>query len=102
VPVVLMEALAAGLPVIATAVGGVGELVKDGETGCLIAPGDAAALCDAILRMFGDAAMRARMGAAGRARIEAGFTARDEAARLATLFQAGADLPQAKRPEAAT
>ncbi len=100
VPVVLMEALAAYMPVIATAVGGVGELVKDGETGLLVAPGDAGALQAAIAALLDDAEIRDRMGAAGRARVAADFDARAEAARLATLIRAGADLPAGKRPEA--
>ena len=99
VPVVLMEAMAAKMPVIATAVGGVSELVHDGETGCLVAPGDEAALRGAILRLMGDSAHRLRMGEAGRARVKADFTATTEAARLARLFRSGADLPPEKRPE---
>ena len=99
VPVVLMEAMAARIPAIATAVGGVSELVRDGETGCLVPPGDAAVLCDAILLLMNDSALRQRMGDAGRAKVEAGFTATTEAARLAHLFRAGADLPPEKRPE---
>jgi glycosyltransferase involved in cell wall biosynthesis len=99
VPVVLMEAMAARMPAIATAVGGVSELVEDGKTGCLVAPGDAAALCSAILSLMGDDASRARMGTAGRRKVEAHFTARTEAARLAHLFRSGPDLPPEKRPE---
>lgn len=100
VPVVLMEALAAQIPVIATAVGGVGELVKDGDTGLMVPPGDEAALSRAILSVMGDGAMRERMGMAGRARVEADFTVTVEAARLARLFRAGNTLPEGKRPEA--
>jgi glycosyltransferase involved in cell wall biosynthesis len=100
VPVVLMEAMAARMPAIATAVGGVSELVEDGATGCLVAPGDAAALRDAILRVMGDSALRQNMGAAGRAKVEAHFTTRSEAARLARLIRSGSDLPREKRPEA--
>ncbi|WP_420398275.1 glycosyltransferase family 4 protein [Nioella sp.] len=99
VPVVLMEAMAARMPAIATAVGGVSELVEDGKTGCLVAPGDSDALCAAILSLMSDAEKRADMGDAGRAKIEAHFTARTEAARLAGLFRAGTELPPEKRPE---
>ncbi len=99
VPVVLMEAMAARMPVIATQVGGVGELVRPNETGLLVSPGDADGLRDAILSLMGDAARRDAMGAAGRARIDAEFTATTEAARLARLFRAGAELPPEKRPE---
>lgn len=100
VPVVLMEAAAAAMPVIATAVGGVGELVRHDDTGLMVPPGDSAALSAAILRLMGDAEARARMGAAGRALVEEEFTAPVEAARLARLLRAGADLPEGKRPEA--
>jgi len=100
VPVVLMEAMAARMPAVATAVGGVSELVEDGTTGCLVAPGDGAALRAAILRVMEDSALRQRMGEAGRAKVEAHFTATTEAARLARMFRADHDLPPEKRPEA--
>ena len=102
VPVVLMEAMAARLPVIATAVGGVGELVEHAVSGLMVPPGDGAALRAAILQVLGDGALRTRMGAAGRAVVETRFTATTEAARLARLFRAGAGLPAEKRPEAAS
>jgi glycosyltransferase involved in cell wall biosynthesis len=74
IPVVLMEAMAAGLPVIAGDVGGVRELVDD-EVGWLIPPGDRAALDAALTEALADPAARARKGAAGRARVVArGFT----------------------------
>lgn len=61
-----LEALAAGLPVIATDVGGAAEQVIDGETGLLVPPADAAALSAAIVRMANDAALRQALGHAGR------------------------------------
>lgn len=69
------EALHQGTPVIATtAVGAVaGGLVRDGETGLVVPPGDAHALADAIRRLLADAALRDRLGAAGRAAL-AGHT----------------------------
>jgi glycosyltransferase involved in cell wall biosynthesis len=69
----LLEAMAAGLPVTATAVGGSPEAVVEGETGLLIAPGDPPALASAITRLAQDPALRQRMGAAGRRRVEAHF-----------------------------
>lgn len=99
VPVVLMEAMAAARPVIATRVGGVSELVEDGLSGLLVPPGDEASLAEAVTALAGDAARRAAMGAAGRAAVTKGFDARHEAARLATLLR---DVPGGPvRPEPA-
>jgi glycosyltransferase involved in cell wall biosynthesis len=94
VPVVLMEALAAGLPVIATRITGVPELVEDGVAGFLVSPGDAHALADAIGRLAALPDRGRGMGAAGRARVQAEFDIAREAARLATLFagESGDDL----------
>lgn len=87
VPVFLMEALASGLPVIATRVAGVGELVEDGTSGRLVPPGDVDALTDAVRALATDPERRATMGAHGRARVVEDFDVRTEAARLATLFE---------------
>jgi D-inositol-3-phosphate glycosyltransferase len=62
------EAMAFGRPVVAAAGGALLELVADGETGLLVAPRDAAALRDAVLRLLGDAELRTRLGRAGRER----------------------------------
>jgi glycosyltransferase involved in cell wall biosynthesis len=63
---VALEAMAAGRPVIAARVGGIPEVVADGETGVLVAPGDAEALARAVSDLLCDPARRERMGAAGR------------------------------------
>jgi glycosyltransferase involved in cell wall biosynthesis len=63
-PHTVVESLAVGCPVIATAVGGVPEVVRDGENGLLVAPNDSAALAAAISRFFADAELRARLAAA--------------------------------------
>jgi glycosyltransferase involved in cell wall biosynthesis len=67
-PVALMEAAAVGLPVVATAVGGVPEVVTDGVEGVLVPPKDPLALADAIERLVTDEALRARLAAAARRR----------------------------------
>ena len=72
-PMSVIEAMAAGLPVVASAVGGMPELVENGRTGILVPPDDPAPLADAIARLAGDAGLRRRMGEAGRARAEALF-----------------------------
>jgi glycosyltransferase involved in cell wall biosynthesis len=66
-PRVLMEAAAAGLPIVTTAVGGCDEWVEEGVSGFVVPVGDGAAHADRVLRLAGDAALRARMGAASRA-----------------------------------
>lgn len=70
----VMEAMAYGLPVVATAVGGTLELVEDGREGWLIEPGDAASAADRLARLAADPAERCRMGAAGVARISRDFS----------------------------
>ena len=65
-PLSVMEYMGAGLPVVATRVGGLPELVKDGETGVLVEPRDPAALAAAIGELLDDPGRRDRLGAAGR------------------------------------
>jgi len=65
-PRVMMEAAAAGLPIVTTEVGGSDEWVDDGVTGCVVPVGDAGAHADRVLRLVTDAALRARMGMAAR------------------------------------
>jgi glycosyltransferase involved in cell wall biosynthesis len=74
--VILLNAMAAGLPIVATAVGGSPEVVEDERTGLLVPPADAAALAQAISRLLADGQQRAAFGAAGRQRVEARFDAR--------------------------
>jgi len=64
------EAMAHGRAVVATAVGGLPDAIRDGETGLLVPPRDPAALRTAIVRLLGDAELRARLGAASRAHAE--------------------------------
>jgi glycosyltransferase involved in cell wall biosynthesis len=66
-----MEAMAVGKPVIASRIGGLPEIVTDGETGILVEPGDSDALRTAIATLVNDPALAARMGAAGRDRVSA-------------------------------
>lgn len=92
VPVVLMEMLASGKPVIATQVAGVSELVQDGVNGRIVAPGDAEGLASALIdlaHMPPDA--RIAMGAAGRAKVRAEFNIQQESRWLAQLFDGNSD-----------
>jgi glycosyltransferase involved in cell wall biosynthesis len=67
------EAGASGIPVVATAVGGVAEIIEDGVTGILVPPDDAQALAGALDRLLADPSLRQRMGRSARARIEREF-----------------------------
>lgn len=85
-PLALMEAMACGLPVVATRVGGVPELVEQGQTGWLVAPGDfqdIAARCAALLA---DAGLRHRMGERARQRAVERFDLDDGVARVGRLI----------------
>ena len=73
-PVSLMEAGACGVPAVATAVGGIPELVEDGVTGLLVDRGDTRQLTAALERVIRDPALAARLGAAARTRIEERFS----------------------------
>lgn len=69
----LLEAQAAGVPVVAVAAGGVPEAVADGNTGLLVAPGDPVALAEAVILLLDDPGWRRQLGVAATARIRAGF-----------------------------
>jgi glycosyltransferase involved in cell wall biosynthesis len=68
-----IEAMAMGLPVVTTSVGGLVDIVDEGRTGFLVPPGDEAALVDRLLRLVKDAGLRVRMGQAARQRAQAVF-----------------------------
>ena len=81
-----VEAMFAGLPVVTTGVGGIPEMVLDGETGLLVPPGDEASIADAIERLLGDDALRTAMGEAARERAHARFDARKTTADLISVL----------------
>lgn len=97
VPMVLMEAMAAGVPVVATRIAGVPELVEDGVAGFLVAPGDVSTLAEKIALLLEDAEMRNRFGAAGRSKVEREFDAEREVDRLWALIVASTRDPAATR-----
>jgi glycosyltransferase involved in cell wall biosynthesis len=86
IPVVLMEAMSTGLPVVANAITGIPELVEDEVSGLLIRPGRSDLLVDALQRLAADPDLRRRMGRAGRDRVRSEFETGAVGRRLAELL----------------
>jgi glycosyltransferase involved in cell wall biosynthesis len=91
IPVALMEAMASGLPVVATAISGIPELVESGATGFLVPPCDERALADSLQALASDADLRERFGAAGRERVLEEFDIQTNTRRLLDLFVASSN-----------
>jgi glycosyltransferase involved in cell wall biosynthesis len=85
-PLALMEAMAAGLPVVSTAVGGVPELIEEGKEGLLVKAGDVEALADRLARLLADDSERLRMGKAASSRAEREFDIGIMAAKYSALY----------------
>lgn len=86
-PTVLIEAMALGVPVVSTPLTGIPELVRDGETGRLVAPNDPRELSDAIEAVLADPAGAREMAKAGRALVEERFDLRRNVAHLRSHFE---------------
>jgi glycosyltransferase involved in cell wall biosynthesis len=86
-PLALLEAMATGKPVVATAIGGTDEAVEDGITGFLVPPGDAGALAAAVERALDDPAEAQRRAAAGAERVASLFTADQMVKRTEALYE---------------
>ena len=94
-----LEAMAVGKPVVATRVGGIPEVVVDGQTGLLVPPEDEEALCAAMHRLLGDRDLQLRLGRAGRLRVVEYFTADRMSARYEeVLGETLSGLVATKRP----
>lgn len=100
-PRVVMEAMCRGIPVVASRVDGVPEMVADGETGFLVEPEDAAGFADATARLLADPDLRARMGAAGRERARRLFSREAYVAAMLELYR-GLPLPRRAAEEGAS
>ncbi len=88
-PLTILEAMAAGLPVIASRVGGTPEAVEEGKTGLLVPPQDPDALAEAMHRILSDPALAEAMGRAGRERVERLFTVERMAQEIAAIYREG-------------
>lgn len=85
-----LEAMACALPVVASDVGGLRELVVENETGNLVPPGDAAAITRAVLSLCSDTSRRRTFGASGRARVLQHFTLERQAQAMQAILERGA------------
>ena len=94
-PLALLEGMAAGRAVVATAVGGVRDIVTHGETGLLVPPRDAAALADTLTRVIDDPGLRSRLGAAAQEAVAARFDGVRLATDTAATYEAVLAAPRA-------
>jgi glycosyltransferase involved in cell wall biosynthesis len=95
-PLSILEAMRAGLPVVASDVGGVAESVRDGESGYLVPRADVTQLRDRIERLLTDPSLRARLGASGRARFVRDFTLDVSVARTLAVYRDTVALARAR------
>ncbi len=92
-PLAVLETMARGKPIVATAVGGIPEMIETGVTGVLVPPGDEAALAAAIRALLDDPMRAAELGAAAQRRVRERFTPEGQLARLAGLIEAAFGRP---------
>lgn len=85
-PITILEAMAAGKPVVATAVGGIPEVIRDGETGLLIPPCDPGRLAECVIQLLEAPTLAKTMGDAGRAWVERTFPLEQEAKQTCALY----------------
>lgn len=83
----LAEAMAAGVPVVASKVGPIPEVIADGETGILVPAEDPKALADAVIQLLGDSSLRKRMGEAGKKRVLEKFTVQKMVSQYEALYE---------------
>lgn len=95
----LLDAMAAGKPIVATRTGGIPEVVVDEETGILVPPRDHQAMADAIVRLLNDAALRERLGQAGLTRARQKFSAERMVQNTLRVYQRVAMHPHEENAE---
>ena len=88
IPVVLMEAMASGVPCVTTRITGIPELIRDGVDGLLVTPSDALELADTVTHLMDDPDLCRELGEAGRRRVEAEYELSRNVRRLGSLFKA--------------
>ena len=86
-PTVIMEAMATGLPVVSTKVGGISEMVIENETGFLLQPSEAAGISQTIESVISDQGLAARLGQAGYERAQRLFSIESNVRELCTLLK---------------
>jgi glycosyltransferase involved in cell wall biosynthesis len=86
-PIAILRALAAGLPIVCTEVGGIALMVDGGRSGILVPPGDPVALAGGVTRVLADPALRAALGAASRERFLARFHASSMAEQVERIYE---------------
>ncbi len=94
-PGAILEAGAAGIPCVASRIGGIPEVVNHGETGVLVPPGDSEAFCGAVLELLKNSVLRSQMGLAARARIQQRF----ELEKVVDQFEARYETLIRARPQ---
>ncbi len=97
IPNSIIEALSCGVPVVSTAISGIPEVIRDGESGLLVPERDAAALAGALRRLITDEGLRKRCGREGRRIAESGFGLEATGSTLAGLFRKAAGLERSAR-----
>jgi glycosyltransferase involved in cell wall biosynthesis len=83
----VLEAMAAGIPIVSSAIGGTDELIEDGRSGLLVPPGDAKALAGALRRMLADRGLRESLAAAARERVDDGLTREQMTSRVIGVYR---------------
>jgi glycosyltransferase involved in cell wall biosynthesis len=86
-PIALLEAAAMGVPILASACGGIPEMVSDGQQALLVPPGNAPMLAQALLRLAKNPELRARLGQNAKAHIQQKFSLQAQARATLTLYQ---------------